>query len=149
MTDERVAEARAQLPAWSAQTQEAFRTLAEVLDAPAEDALRDPTRLLPPVTALLAELPLDELTQDDWKTLHLQLVAFVGQVVIRGAGARWAVLADEGSATGYWYVLERSDSEGHTRVLNPFALVLDELRQRPIEAIRLLATAELVLGLSG
>jgi hypothetical protein len=56
------------------------------------------------------------------------------------------VLADERSATGYWYVLERTDSEGRTRVLNPFALVFDELKQRPIEVTRMLATAELVVG---
>jgi outer membrane protein TolC len=89
MTDERVAEARAQLPAWSAQAEDAFRTLAEVLGVPVDDGLRDPTTLLPHVAALLAELPLDELTDDDWKALHLQLVAFVGQVLIRRSHARW------------------------------------------------------------
>jgi hypothetical protein len=146
MTDERVAEALAQLPTWAAQSEDAFRRLAEVLGAPVEDSLRDPTTLLPHVAMLLAELPLDELTDDDWKALHLQLVAFVAQVLIHRSGARWSVLADDRSVTGYWYVLERTDGEGRTRILNPFALVFDELKERPIEVTRMLATAELVVG---
>lgn len=51
MTHERVAEARALSPAWSAQTQDAFRTRAEVLGVPVEDGLCDPTTLLPHVAA--------------------------------------------------------------------------------------------------
>jgi hypothetical protein len=54
MTDERMAAAQAELPAWSAGSERAFVDLAETLGASVPDVRRDPTVLLP----YLEEFPL-------------------------------------------------------------------------------------------
>jgi hypothetical protein len=142
MTDNRIDQARAGLPEWSAESERTFLQLARTLQAPVDDVRRDPTALLAHLERYVSGLPLDELDEDDWMILRTQLVAAVAQTVIAREGAAWSVRPDERSPAGYRFVLERA-TDG--RWVDPFAVVLNELRERPIEVTRMLATAEMAI----
>ncbi len=146
MTDDRITAARAGLPEWTAQAERTFLSLAETLGAPIAESRRDPIVLLPYLETYLSGLPLDELDEDDWGALRTQFVAYVAQSLIIRYGAEWSVADDDRSPVRFRYVLERGDPAGERRWVDPFAVVMNEFRARPVEVSRMLATAELALG---
>lgn len=145
MSDQDIARARAGLPGWASQSHRNFEALVEVLNAPAQRSAEDPLTLLPYLQRYVSELPLDEFEERDWVTLHTDLASFVAEVMVRKHAAAWVVREAPGTPRGFRYVLEVRNPSG-TGVVDPFEVVAAELRSRPIEIIRMVASAELTAG---
>lgn len=149
MTNDRMDQARAGLADWSAEFEQYFIQLAATLGAPVEQCRRDPVRLIPYVEVFLSDLPLDELDQDDQVVLKSRMVACIAQLLITERGARGDVQEDPAVPPGFRYVLRPPDPRSGRSWVDPFAVVINEFRERPIEITRMLATAERAIGVPG
>jgi len=123
-----------------------FESVADVVGAPVAVAERDPLSVLPFLQAYVSEMPLDEFEEEDWATLHADLVSFLVKVMSVKYGATWAVRESPNSPRGYRYVLRATDARGATHEVDPFEVVAQEFQRRPIEVARMLAATELSLG---
>lgn len=148
MTNDRMDEARAGLPEWSAEFEQYFIQLAEVLEAPVERCRQDPALLVPYAEAFVSGLPLDELDQEDRVVLRTRMVAYVARLLIAHHGARWDVQEDETRPAGFRYVLRPPNPRPGRSWVDPFAVVMNEFHNRPVEITRMLATAELAIGVA-
>lgn len=75
----------------------------------------DPASALPFMESMTEASRAEGLSEDERVYLHTQLVAFVAEVLVRGHGARWDVIAD---GDGFAYVLAVGD-----RFVDLFTLV--------------------------
>jgi hypothetical protein len=123
-----------------------FESVAKVVGAPVAAAERDPLSVLPFLQVWVSEMPLDEFEEEDWATLHADLVSFLAKVMSVKYGATWVVRESPTSPRGYRYVLRATDARGAAREVDPFEVVAQELQRRPIEVARMLAATELSLG---
>jgi hypothetical protein len=147
MTDANTIEAAtAGLPAWANEMQENFDSVVDIVNAPADEAAHDPASVLPYLQVYVAQLPLADFESQDSVTLHTDLASFVAQVMIVQRGARWTVRPAPSAPRGYRYVLSTSTADGAEHDADPFDIIARELRNRPIEIARILATTELTLG---
>ncbi|MEU1179351.1 hypothetical protein ABZ464_17170 [Streptomyces sp. NPDC005820] len=122
--------------------------VADMLGVPPDVYTRDPLSLIPALQDWVSRAPLDEFEQSDWITLHADLVCYLADILIQRFGARWAVEHDSASPRGYRYVIEAIGRDGQTRQIDPAEIVRMEFAALPIEIVRMLATAELNLGLA-
>ncbi|MEV0568659.1 hypothetical protein ACQEVZ_19805 [Dactylosporangium sp. CA-152071] len=136
----------ADLEDWAAGSRKNFAAVAELVGAPADEAERDPVSVVPLLQVYVNRLPLTEFQTDDWVTLHADLVSFVARVMAARLGAAWEVRPAPNAPRGYRYVLSATDAQGAVHVVDPFQVVAMEFRQPRIEIARMLATAELNLG---
>ncbi|MFD8673875.1 hypothetical protein ACFV1A_12415 [Streptomyces seoulensis] len=88
------------------------------------------------------------VVQADWITLQADLMSYAADYVIRKHGARWTVVDDPMAPRGYRCVVEVIGRDGQTRQLDPLRAVAREIADLPIEITRMLADAELALGLA-
>lgn len=137
--------ARANLTGFTAEMRDNFESVAEVVGAPLDRAVVDPPVILGYLQLWVDRLPVDEMEQDDWVTLHTDLVSVVARLMQHYLGAAWEVAADT-KAPGYRYRLTATDRQGLVHRVDPFEVVAVELQQRPIEVARILASAQLSLG---
>lgn len=75
-------------------------------------------------------------------------MAYVADFLIQHPGAKWAAVADSTTPRGYRYAIEATGRDGRTRTANPTEIVREELKNSPIDIIRMLASAELTLHLT-
>ncbi|MFF7382917.1 hypothetical protein [Streptomyces griseoluteus] len=121
---------------------------ADALGVPPEVYGRDPASLVPALQDYVSRVPFAEFEQSDWITLHADLMSYVADHLVRTYQARWNVVTDDTSPSGYRYVIEAAGRDGRHRRLDPARLVGEELSGLPLEVTRLLARAEAALGLS-
>lgn len=119
-----------------------------MLGVSADSYAEDPLVLLGGLQSYVDRLPLSEFEQDDWITLHSDLVSFLADVLIRRRGADWAVADDSAAPNGFRFVLEAESMDGSTRQIDPYRVVMDEFHNLPLEITRLISNAELQLGVT-
>lgn len=122
--------------------------VADMLGVPPDVYTRDPMSLIPALQDYVSRAPLDEFEQSDWITLHADLMSYVADYLIQKRGARWSISGDPTAPRGYRFVIEATGRDGQTRRVDPADVVRKEFSSLPIEITRMLASAELTLGLS-
>ncbi len=137
--------ARADLPNFIAEMRDNFESVAEVVGAPLDQVAADPPSIVGYLQLFVDRLPVDEMEQDDWVTLHTDLVSVVARLMQHYLGASWEVAADA-KPPGYRYRLAATDRNGLVHRVDPFEVVAVELQQRPIDVARIVASAQLSLG---
>lgn len=135
------------LQGWAEEGRRTIIDVADMLGVPPEIYTRDPMSLIPALQDYVSRAPLDEFEQSDWITLHADLTAYVADFLIQKYGARWAVADDSTVPRGYRYVIEATGRDGQTHRTDPTEIVRMEFASPPIEIVRMLASAELTLGL--
>ncbi|QBJ92405.1 hypothetical protein D0Z67_20315 [Streptomyces seoulensis] len=136
------------LHSWAVGERRNVLDLADVLGVSPEVYLAEPASLVPAPQDYVSRAPLEEFEQADWITLHADLMSYVADYAIRKHGARWNVADDPTAPRGYRYVVEAIGRDGQTRQLGPLRAVAREIVDLPIEITRMLAGAELTLGLA-
>ncbi|MGW4286821.1 hypothetical protein ACWEIK_07780 [Streptomyces sp. NPDC004673] len=139
------------LHTWAAGERRNVLDLAEVLGVSPEVYSAEPASLVPALQDYVSRSPLEEFEQADWITLHADLMSYVADYAIRKYGAQWNVADDPTAPRGYRYIVEavgQDGQDGQTRQLDPFRAVAREIADLPIEVTRILAGAELTLGLA-
>ncbi|MFF6782792.1 hypothetical protein [Streptomyces sp. NPDC012510] len=136
------------LEEWAEERRRNAIDIADMLGVPAEIYSRDPVSVIPALDDYVSRAPLDEFEESDWVTLHLDLVSFVADFLIQTYGARWLLVDDPASPTGYRFVVEATGRDGLIRRVDPIDVVRAEFANRPLEITRLLASAQLTLGLA-
>ncbi|MFK4109009.1 hypothetical protein [Streptomyces sp. NPDC002176] len=121
---------------------------ADALGVPPELYTSDPMVLIPALQDYVSRAPFSEFEQSDWVTLHADLMSYVADYLINKHGARWSVENDPASPRGYRYVIAATGRDGRSHVLDPLQLVGQEFTSLPIDITRMLAGAELALGLA-
>jgi hypothetical protein len=139
-------EARAGLVSWGEEFERSFERLVEVLGAPVAESRRGPALLVPYLDEFLSGLPFDRLDEEDWVVLEARLVAYLAQLLNTEHSTRWDVREDANNPEGFRYVLRLTTPTD--RWVDPFAVVANELHNRPVEVTRMLATAELAIGVA-
>ncbi|MGW2746867.1 hypothetical protein [Streptomyces sp. NPDC001450] len=104
--------------------------------------------LIPALQDWVSRASLNELEQADWITLHADLVCYIADFLIQKYDAQWVVEDDSSAPRGYRYVIKATGFDGQTRRIDPLELARTEFTDLPIEIVRMLATAELNLGLT-
>lgn len=136
------------LARWSEEAHNNALEFSEVLGISAEVYSEDPLNLLPALQVYVARLPLSEFEQSDWVTLHTDLTSYLADVLIRRRSACWRVVEDATSPHGYRYVVEATGLDGRLHQVEPYAVVMEEFRNLPIEITRMIANAEVSLGVT-
>ncbi|GAA3297007.1 hypothetical protein [Streptomyces cinereospinus] len=121
--------------------------LAASLGLAPERYAQDPLLLLPGLQSYVDRLPLGEFEQSDWIGLHTDLTSFLGDLLVRRHGARWAQVADSTSPAGHRYLVEAKGLDGKQYRVEPYDVVMEEFENLPIEIGRMIANAEAVLKL--
>lgn len=137
--------AHANLPGFTAEMRDNFESVVEVVGAPLDRVTADPPSIVGYLQLFVDRLPVDEMEQDDWVTLHTDLVSVVARLMQYYLGASWEVGADT-KPPGYRYRLAATDRQGLVHRVDPFEVVAVELQQRPIQVARMVASAQLSLG---
>ncbi|GAA0924414.1 hypothetical protein GCM10009549_45020 [Streptomyces thermoalcalitolerans] len=122
--------------------------VAGMLGIPPEVYTRDPMTVIPALDDYASRAPLNEFEESDWITLHLDLVSFLADFLTQKYDARWILEDDPEGPVGHRYVIEATGFDGQTHRIDPVDIVRMEFSSPPIEIARLLATAELNLGLA-
>ncbi|MER6733987.1 hypothetical protein [Streptomyces puniciscabiei] len=136
------------LQGWSEERHRNAADIADMLGVPPEIYASDPTGLIPALDDYVSRAPLSEFEESDWVTLHLDLASYVADFLIHKYGARWIVADDPTGPVGFRYVIEATGLDGQTRRVDPIDVVAKEFANRPIEIVRMLASAELTLNLA-
>nr|WP_236070955.1 hypothetical protein [Streptomyces polyasparticus] len=119
-----------------------------MLSVPESTYTSNPLSLLPALQNYVSRLPLNQFEQSDWAALHMDLTSYLADALIHLHGVRWVVAEDPSSPRGYRYVIETANSEASAKRVDPADVVMVEFRNLPIEVVRMMASAELSLGLS-
>ncbi|MEV4433421.1 hypothetical protein [Streptomyces sp. NPDC049585] len=122
--------------------------LARMLGVPDDAYAADPLNLLPALQHYVSRLPLQEFEQSDWVTLHSDLTSYLADVLIRCREAWWEAVADPSAPRGFRYVVEAVGLDGQRHQVEPYAVVMEEFRHLPIEITRMIANAEVTLGVT-
>ncbi|WP_316754203.1 hypothetical protein [Streptomyces herbicida] len=128
------------LQEWSEERRRNAIDIAEMLGVPPDTYTRDPMSAVPPLDDYVSQAPLDEFEEDDRITLHVDLL-------IQKYSAHWTLVDDPTGLVGYRYVIEATGLDGQARRVDPVEVVKMEFANRPIEIVRMLASAELTLRL--
>ncbi|KUM93939.1 hypothetical protein AQI88_24695 [Streptomyces cellostaticus] len=136
------------LQEWGAERRRNAIDIADMLGVSPEIYTRDPMSVIAVLDDYASRAPLDDFEESDWITLHVDLVSFLADFLIQRHGARWALMDDPAGPVGYRYLIEAIGVDGQTRQIDPFEIVKMEFSARPIEIVRMLATAELTLRLA-
>ncbi|WP_031225611.1 hypothetical protein [Streptomyces roseochromogenus] len=136
------------LQGWSEERRRNAIEVADMLGVPPEMYTSDPMSVIPALDDYVSRAPLSEFEESDWITLHLDLASYVADFLIQKYGAHWTVVDDPAGAAGFRYVIEVVGLDGQTRRVDPIDVVAKEFANRPIEIVRMLASAELTLNLS-
>lgn len=131
------------LESWERERRAALVGLVTALGADPADVDADPLSFLPTLDAFVAEQDYGSFDQEDWLWLHTALAAYLAQVLITRHDARWTATTDE-RGTNYLLTAQGLDSNEH--VVSPMDVVYDDLQNTPPVVMRMLATAELTLG---
>jgi hypothetical protein len=131
------------LEGWERERRAALDGLVTALGADMTDIDADPLTFLPTLDAFVAEQDYGSFGQEDWLWLHTALAAYVAQVLITRHGARWTAATDE---RGTNYLLVAQGLDGNEHAVSPMDVVYDDLQNTPPVVMRMLATAELTLG---
>ncbi len=75
--------------------------IADMLGVRPKVYTRDPMSIIPALNNYVARAPLHEFEQDDWITLHADLVSFLAVFLIQQHGARWALVGDPAGPVGW------------------------------------------------
>ncbi|WP_082772020.1 hypothetical protein [Actinoplanes sp. TFC3] len=146
MTDpDRLDAARETLATWSEEHRNNYDSVVEVTHAPFGDAERDPATVIPYLQQYVDELPLDEFEDEDWFTLHNDLVSFVARLQAVRRNAIWQIREDTNAPRGYRYVLVAADAQDTVHFVDPYDVVALEFQQDQIDVVRLAATIEATL----
>ncbi|MEU5833633.1 hypothetical protein ABZ820_08090 [Streptomyces diacarni] len=146
--DARRNETEENLASWAEECQANAARLADMLGVPAADYRADPLAALPAWENYVSRLPLADFEESDRVTLHTDLVSFLADFMVRAKGAHWEATPDASAPGGHRYVLTAMGLDGRVRHCDPFAVVQQVSRELPLDPTRVLATAELALGLS-
>lgn len=136
------------LQQWSEEGRLNALELAKMLGDSIDAYAQDPLTLVPTLQNYVSRLPLEQFEQSDWATLHSDLTSFLADVLVRRHGAAWQIASDPDGPLGFRYVIEAQGLDGNPHRVDPADVVLVEFREPPIEIIRMLANAELTLGLT-
>ena len=131
------------LEGWERERRAALDGLVTALDADGIDLDADPLAFLPTLDKFVAEQDYGSFDQEDWLWLHTALAAYLAQVLITRHAAHWTAVVDE-RGTNYLLVAQGLDGNEHT--VSPMDVVYDDLQYTPPVVMRMLATAELTLG---
>ncbi|MEU8626681.1 hypothetical protein [Streptomyces sp. NPDC048669] len=145
MQDETPAELKADISEWASGAHHRAAGLAEMLDVTPEQYDEDPLTLLPGLQNYADRLPLGEFEQSDWITLHTDLTAYLGDLMVRRYGAAWVKVSDPSSPAGYRYLIEANGLDGAEYRIEPYDIVMEEFEHLPIEIGRMIANAQAVL----
>lgn len=105
-----------------------------------EGVLAEPRRLVPALDGLLATIPLEEISDDEFWNLNAQLMALVAQVLIVERSAQW-VPGGKISEFSDDYVVEVSTGDRISRI-DPAVLVRQVLEGPNASATALISLAE-------
>lgn len=141
-------EARDELSRWAAEGHRNAAEIADMLGISGESYADDPLVLLAALQSYVDRLPLSEFEQEDWLTLHSDLVSFLADVLIRRRGAAWTVVDDSSAPNGFRFVLTAESPQGDKHQIDPYRVVMEEFQNVPIEVTRLISSAELTLGVA-
>ncbi|GAA2713108.1 MULTISPECIES: hypothetical protein [Streptomyces] len=122
--------------------------IARMLGVPDGAYADDPLNLLPALQNYVSRLPLQEFEQSDWVTLHSDLTSYLADVLIRRREARWEAVVDSSAPWGFRYVVGATGLDGQRHQVEPYAVVMEEFRNLPIEITRMIANAEVALGVT-
>ncbi|OKJ00563.1 hypothetical protein AMK18_18155 [Streptomyces sp. CB01249] len=136
------------LKRWTEEGRLTIIDVADMLGVPPEIYTSDPLNLAPALQNHTSRLPFHEFEQSDWITLQTDLMAYVADFLIQRHGAKWAAVPDSTTPRGYRYAIEATGRDGRTRTADPTEIVREELKNSPIDIIRMLASAELTLHLT-
>ncbi|MCT7354319.1 hypothetical protein N4P33_19495 [Streptomyces sp. 15-116A] len=133
------------LQQWAEEGRRNIIDVADMLGVPPEMYTRDAMSLIPALQDYVSRAPLDEFEQSDWITLHADLASYVADFLIQRHDARWAVTDNPTAPREHRYVIEATGHDGLTRQIDPIEVVRMEFASPPIDIVRMLATAELIL----
>ncbi|MFJ7626056.1 hypothetical protein ACIQZN_06155 [Streptomyces sp. NPDC097595] len=136
------------LKRWTEEGRLTIIDVADMLGVPPELYTSDPLNLAPALQNYTSELPFHEFEQSDWITFQTDLMAYVADFLIQCHGAKWVVIDDSTTPRGYRHVIEAIGKDGRVRTADPTEIAREELKNSPIEIIRMLASAELTLHLT-
>ena len=106
-----------------------------------------PQVLVPYLDGLLASVPIDAMSDDQFWNLNAQLIAVSAQILVVTKGAHWVLDEDSGSPSHGKFVLSRSDEIKSARHFDPAAGVHEVLTQTnpTVEKIVAIGVAALCL----
>ncbi|MCC3654108.1 hypothetical protein LIX60_22110 [Streptomyces sp. S07_1.15] len=136
------------LTRWSEEAHRNAVELAKMVGVKEEDFARDPLAALAGLQNYVSRLPLDQFEQSDWYTLHADLTSYLAEVLIRRRGAEWRHAIDERSPAGRRYFIEATGLDGERHRIEPYDVVMEEFRNLPVEISRMIANAEVALGVT-
>ncbi|MYS12349.1 hypothetical protein [Streptomyces sp. SID4982] len=135
------------LDGWAEGERHNVLEVAGMLGVSPEAYRAEPANLVPALQDYVSRAPFEEFEQSDRITMHADLMSYVADYLIRKHGARWSVDSDSTTPCGYRYVVEAVGRDGRTRQLDPLQTVAQEFAHPPVDIVRMLAGAELTLGL--
>lgn len=101
--------------------------VASMLGVAPERYAADPLSLLPGLQNYVDRLPLGEFEQSDWITLHTDLTAYLGDLLVRRRDARWTRAEDATSPVGHRFLVEATGLDGKRRAVEPYDVVMEDL----------------------
>ncbi|MEU1437566.1 hypothetical protein ABZ438_26400 [Streptomyces sp. NPDC005786] len=148
MKDETPAEFAADIADWTAGAHGRATGLAEMVGVTTARYIEDPLVLLPGLQNYVDRLPLADFEQSDWITLHTDLTAYLGDLMVRRHGAAWVKVGDPSSPVGFRYLIEARGLDGTKYRVEPYDVAMEEFEHLPIEIGRMIANAEAALHLT-
>lgn len=130
---------------WAVGAHDRAASVAEMIGIAKDQYTEDPLTLLPGLQTYVDRLPLGDFEQSDWITLHTDLTAYLGDLMVRRHDATWVKFSDSSSPAGYRYLLEATGIDGATHRVEPYDVTMEEFEHLPIEVTRMVANAEGVL----
>ncbi|MFI6863654.1 hypothetical protein ACIBKZ_27820 [Streptomyces sp. NPDC050421] len=145
MQNETPADSASDIAEWALGAHDRAVGIAEMIGVGAERYTQDPLTLLPRLQNYVDRLPLSSFEQSDWITLHTDLTAYLGDLMVRRHNATWVKVSDSSSPVGYRYLIETTGIDGATYRMEPYDVSMEEFEHLPIEITRMVANAEAVL----
>ncbi|MYW13561.1 hypothetical protein GT034_35205 [Streptomyces sp. SID2563] len=122
--------------------------IAQMLGLSEQRYAEDPLILLPGLQNYVDRLPLAEFEQSDWITLHTDLTAYLGDLMVLRHAATWVDTEDSTSPAGYRWFIEATGLDEIRYRVEPYDVAMEEFEHPPIEIGRMIANAEAVLHLT-
>ncbi|WP_330238847.1 hypothetical protein [Streptomyces sp. NBC_00525] len=148
MHGEKIPESGPHTSEWTAGMHLHAAGLAEMLGLSERQYTEDPLILLPGLQNYVDRLPLAEFEQSDWITLHTDLTAYLGDLMVLRHQATWVDVEDSTSPAGYRWFIEATGLDGNRYRVEPYDVAMEEFEHLPIEIGRMIANAEVVLHLT-
>lgn len=126
---------------WARGLHDAIRDTIEAIGGDVAAFDHDPLTAEPFLDDFVSRLPWREFETDDWIWLHTQLVAYVGEVLIRTRDGQWARRTDPSAPPGHRCLKTIVGRDGSPRYVAPFELVHEHLSPVPQRIPRLIERA--------